>query len=315
MADKISIKRSCLFAALTAGVVIYLGIMAFVASSMAGTRKCTGVTIVVHDTAQYRFVTPEELKLELGNLPKRAKSIPLSSINTDSLERALARFDKIESVSVNILSDGRLLIDVVPMKPVARIFDTSGESYYINRSGKRIKADARYHLDVPVITGNFEGDFSPVSLIPLVDYINSDSLLTNFVSMIKVDSPTDIIVVPSIRGHVINLGDTLNYADKFRRVKTMYQRVMNVRGWQLYDTISVKWDDQIVATRRDKTLHEAELVAETTNAEDVDVSTMLSGHDVAPGQSLPNRPVKNEKLIPGRTIPASRLADPPTLTP
>lgn len=274
------IKRSWIYAALTILVVGYLVVMWFVASAMSSSRLCTGITIVVHDTAQYKFVTPEELAYELGALPSNALRTPINRINADSLERALAACDKIESVNVNILTDGHIYIDVNPMHPVARIFDPVGNSYYINRTGKRINADARYHLDVPVVYGSFDKRMPATSIIPLVDHINSDSLLNSLVSMIKIDSPTDIILVPVIRGHVINIGDTLGYDDKFRRLKAMYRNVMDVRGWEYYDTISVKWQGQIVASRRDKTLSEPELIVETRNEEAVDLSTMSNGGEV-----------------------------------
>lgn len=277
MLSTLRIKRSWIYAALTILVVGYLIVVGVLSSAMSSSRLCTGITIVVHDTAQYKFVTPEELAYELGALPSNALKIPVDRINVDSLERVLAACDKIESVNVNILTDGHIYIDVIPMHPVARIFDPDGNSYYINRTGKRINADARYHLDVPVVYGNFTKRMPATSIIPLIDYINADSLLTSFVSMIKIDSPTDIILVPVIRGHVINIGDTLDYEDKFRRLKAMYRNVMDVRGWEYYDTISVKWNGQIVASRRDKTLATPELIVETRNEEAVDLSTMSSG--------------------------------------
>ena len=40
--------------------------------------------------------------------------------------------------------------------------------------------------------------------------------------------------------------------NKFNRIKTFYKEVMPVKGWNYYDTISVKWRGQVVTTRRDK---------------------------------------------------------------
>lgn len=306
------IRKSWIFATLSLLTVAYLMVMWSVASARSEARLCEGIIITVHDTAQYRFVTPEELGHELGDLTVNATRTPLSKINIDSIEKMLAAFDKIEKVSVNILTNGYVSIDVDPMHPVARIFPMAGgDSYYINSGGKRIKADARYHLDVPVVVGNFDDmQFPATSILPLVDYVSRDSMFNNLVSMIKVDSPTDIILVPSIRGHVINVGDTLDYPDKFSRLKRIYSQVMNVRGWEFYDTISVKWHGQIVASRRDKSLPEVEMIIETSNSEEVDIETMLTAPNIAPGQAHPNDPANNEKPIPGHTVPPST---PPTM--
>ena len=117
------IKDSWVYAFLTIAVVAYLVAMWIVGSGMSAARLCQGLNITVHDTARYKFVTPRELVRELGDLPKVIKSMPLKSINIDSIERMLMEFDKIENVNVNILSDGTVSIDVVPMHPVARSFD------------------------------------------------------------------------------------------------------------------------------------------------------------------------------------------------
>lgn len=305
------IKRNWLYFLLTTGVVVYLVTMTLISSALSAERRCAGIDIVIDDSADCRFVTREELTRELGDLPNIVKSRALSSINIDSLERELDAFDKIETVNVNILSNGIIRISVVPMRPVARIFDNE-YSYYINRSGKKIKADARYHIDVPVVVGNFK-NISPRSIIPLIDRIDRDPMMKQLVSMIKVDSPNDILLIPTIRGHLINLGDTLGYDDKFRRIRAMYTEVMKEKGWEYYDTISVKWSGQVVACRRDKLRPVEAMIVETENKEAVDVSTMMSGPDVAPGQALPDRPVKNEKLIPGAKIPdPPKPSDPPT---
>ncbi len=40
--------------------------------------------------------------------------------------------------------------------------------------------------------------------------------------------------------------------DKIHRLMRIYQDVLKVKGWNYYDTLSVKWRGQVVATRRMK---------------------------------------------------------------
>lgn len=296
------IKKSWVYAFLALAMVAYIVTMFTITLEREETRMCSGVIVTVHDTAQYRFVSPAEFAQELGSLTIEARNIPMNSIDIDSIERRLNSFDKIEHAEVNLLTNGRIHIDVYPMRPVARIFplDTAA-SYYINRTGKRILADARYYMDVPVVKGSFpKVGMNASSLIPLLEAINADTMMSQLVTMVKVDSPVDIILVPRISGHVINIGDTLDYADKFRRLKVMYSQVMQQRGWDMYDTLSVKWPGQVVATRRDKSHETEEDVIETENFEEVDAETMTAGADVAPGQVQPGIPAQNDKLIPAR---------------
>ena len=290
-------RKGILQGVLSVLLLAYLVVSLTAASSAHRGRPCTGMHIAIEDTARLKFVTAAELSRELGSLPRDARHMRLLDIDTDSIETLLNSIDKIESATAERLTDGSVFVTVHPLHPVARVFDSKG-SYYINRVGKRIGADARYHVDVPVIQGDFNDSvFSPTELLPLIDYIAADSLWNSLVSMIKVDSPTDIILVPIVRGQVINFGKPDAFESKFARIRRMYAEVLPVKGWSMYDTISVKWSGQIVATRRHKKLPEAR-IADDTDEEETDLSTMIPEAGVAPGQALHGIKAKDDQVIP-----------------
>lgn len=286
--------RSWLYVGLTLAVVAYLVVAWMISSSASSDRLCEGVLITVHDTADIHFVTPHELSAELGDLPQTARSTRLADIDVDSLERMLDHFDKIEKVNVDILSNGKLLIDVWPMRPVARIFDSAGLSYYINRAGKRIAAEPGYFLDVPVIRGDFSAEFPATSLLPLLDYLATDPDWAEAISMIDARSPSDIILVPVIRGHVINIGDTTDFADKFRRLRLMYAKVMSAKGWDFYKELSVKWRGQVVGIRRNAKLPEPEYIIDEQNEEEANIST-VELDEGAPVKVSTEKPIPTDK--------------------
>ena len=102
------------------------------------------------------------------------------------------------------IRDGRIHVEVDPLEPVARIFDRDS-SYYINRAGKRISATARYHSDVPIVSGAFTKEFPPTEVLPLVSFINNDSTWSTLITHIKAYDRRNVILVPMIHGHVINI--------------------------------------------------------------------------------------------------------------
>ena len=77
------------------------------------------------------FVSTEDIIIELDSLPGRIASLPRSSTNTRSIELRLLALDKIDDAKCVILNDGTLKFDISPMTPVARVFDRTGESYYV----------------------------------------------------------------------------------------------------------------------------------------------------------------------------------------
>ncbi len=281
-------------------LMAYLVIALTLSAGEADNDVCRGVHISVSDSdAGRQFVSAEELAHEIDDLPEKAKGMPLACINTQEIRRALLELDKVEDAHVVRMTDGSIHITAQPIVPVARIFD-NGKSYYINKIGKRVSANARYHKDVPVIDGHFDPAdtlFTPQSLLPLINYIANDSVWSNFISMVKVKSPTDIILVPNIREHVINIGAPSHFDDKFSRLKRFYTEVLPKQGWEKYDTLSLKWRGQLVATKRKRHSAPVEFV-KYEDEEAVDTGTMLAGDDVAPGQTMPGKQAHSEKPIP-----------------
>lgn len=282
-------------------LVIYLVVALTLTAAEADNDVCQGIHITVNNSgvSDRQFVSAEELSHEIGDLPENAKGMPLASINTQEIRRTLLGLDKVEDVQVVRMTDGSIDITAQPIVPVMRVFD-NGKSYYINKDGKRVSANARYHKDVPIVEGHFEaGDttFTPQSLLPLINYIASDSIWNSFISMVKVKSPNDIILVPVIREHVINIGSPNHFDDKFSRLKKFYKHVLPRQGWEKYDTLTLKWRGQLVASKRRR--HSAPVESIKYDDEGaVDTGTMLAGDDVAPGQTKPGMEAHSETPIP-----------------
>jgi cell division protein FtsQ len=253
----------------------YLVVAVIWSRNQAEAAVCRGINIIVNDSLNSHFVTSREIAGEIGNLPERACALKLTDINTDSIEKILDKVDKIESATCIVTTDNRIIIEIDPLHPVARIFDGS-KSYYINKDGKRISATARYHTDVPVIYGSFDSIFTPKSLLPLVNYIAADSTWNSLITYIKAENPRNIILVPMIHGHVINIGDMTDLNNKFYRLRRAYKEILPVTGWDYYDTLSVKWQGQLVATRRVKQLHTPISAVDLDAEQELpDIGTML----------------------------------------
>lgn len=251
---KISVIR-CVLALLLAGYAVFALVWA---NSAAASATCDAIDVqVIESPASRNFVTADEVRRLLKEWGLDRTGVPMQSVDTRRMEENLEANSNIEHALAERLANGHVRLTVEPMQPVARIFDSRGRSYYINRQGKKLTANARYRLDVPVITGDFRSGRSAVSLLPLVERIARDSAWNAIVSHVAVEKRTgDVLLVPMIRGHVINIGDPDNLDDKLDRVMLMYHKVMPVKGWNYYDTISVKWAGQVVATRRQKSIPE-----------------------------------------------------------
>lgn len=265
----------CILSILLAGYLVAALIFTGSMSAEATAPAQAPVRIIVEGSDSTSFVTRREVAAIVKDYFAGCTITP-SQINTLDIENTLNSIDNIENARCTRRSNDRLWIEVVPMQPVARIFDDNG-SYYINREGKRLTASLRYRCDVPVITGRLEGRHSAARLMPLIDDINSNRRHGELVSALNLEPNGDVIIIPPLRGHVINFGDPSDDIDnKFDRLITMYRDIMPVKGWDYYDTLSVKFARQVVASRRKPRVRDPLLVPDPDGdaSDNEDVTTM-----------------------------------------
>lgn len=201
------------------------------------------------------FINAGVIDERLGLLSARIATLPADSISTLQIERAVRSMDNVESVRCLALNDRTIELDVVPLIPVARVFDLSdSSSFYINAQGKRMAPRPDYFADVPVVVGDFSWTdrADPRCALPIVRYLEADTAMGRLISSITISRRGDIYLVPMMRGHVVAFGDTTDIANKMARLRVFYRKVLPVKGWEHYDTISVKWRGQVVATRARK---------------------------------------------------------------
>lgn len=237
------------------------------ARSRKTNEVCQRVTVQIVNKDSTAFVTEQGVQTELAQSGIKVIGKPMWQINAARIEEVLGHSQYLENVECVKATDGELIIRASQLVPVMRVFENDGSSYYVNAAGKRMNATAIYHSDVPVVQGHFTKQFPATRLLPLVKYVEGDSLLRTLVTMYSMRDSNNIFLVPSIYGHVVNIGGVNGFEQKFDKLKLFYREVMPAKGWETYDTISVKWNHQVVATRRKKAVQ----VAMTYDPEDDEV--------------------------------------------
>lgn len=237
---------------------------------------CTAVDVEVINADSTSFVTPQGVLNDLKGQGISVVGKRMGEIDASDIEEALRQSPYLENADCIKCQDGRMLIRVSQLVPVLRVFD-GDESYYVNRAGKHMAVTSFYHCDVPVVRGHFTRKFPATRLLPLIDYVERDSLLHSLITMYQVRDTNNIILIPNLSGHVINIGNADGFDNKFAKLKLFYNEVMPKRGWNTYDTISVKWNHQIVATRRVKAVAPVDDFNPDDDEQAPDIQTMTLG--------------------------------------
>lgn len=231
-----------------AAYVVFAAIWAY---GEASKNACKGIDIEIVKGHSIDSVTWKGVLAEINRYPEKIVGMQIPTINTRKLENYLCGFPQFEDVVCNFSTDGRLRVKVTPMVPEIRVFEDSA-SYYINKDGKRMTSKASFFVDVPVVSGRFNDKFQAKDVLPVTRFISSDPMLKQLIGMVRAEDDDNIILVPRIHGHVINFGDTNRLAEKRQALLAIYKKVLPYKGWEEYDTISVKFKGQVVATRRNK---------------------------------------------------------------
>ena len=257
---------------------------------------CTAVDVEVVNADSTSFVTPQGVLTDLKSQGIKIVGKHMGDINASDIEEALKVSPYLENADIVKCQNGKVLIRVSQLVPVLRVFDGE-ESYYLNKAGKRMAATTYYHCDVPVVQGHFTRKYPATRLLPLIDYVENDSLLHSLVTMFQVRDTNNIILVPNISGHVVNIGNADGFDNKFAKLKLFYREVLPKRGWNTYDTISVKWNHQIVATRRIKAVEEVlpDHSEDDEQAPDIETMTVGTAADAKKAESQQDNNKKNDK--------------------
>lgn len=284
----LNISRRTLTIIYIAGAVVLLVYLLFAVTTARMARDAdhyTEARITIYDPEGTGFVTAADVDRLLGGITKQVKQKTIAQINTRQLLQRLLAEPTVEDATVVALNSGVLAINVTPMQPVLRLFD-GRRSFYYNAAGKRVPSAAGHYVDVPVVYGNRVDSTRLTALLPMLDFVRRNPAYDALVTSVYLDRNNDIIVIPAVTGHVINMGDTTDIPAKFERVTSFYHRVMPVKGWQYYDTISVKWRGRVVATKRTKKIEHktpfALLEGMTEEVEDAEtMSTDAAAQDAA----------------------------------
>lgn len=228
--------------------VVFAAIWAY---GEASRNSCKGIDIQIVEGNMTDSVTRKGVMAEINRYPEKIIGMQIPSIDTRKLEHYLKGFPQFEDVVCSFSTTGRLNVKVTPMVPELRVFEDSS-SYYINKEGKKMASKATFFVDVPVVSGKFTEKFQPKDLFPVTRFISRDPVLNQLIGMVRAEDSDNILLVPRIHGHVINFGDTNRLEEKREALLAVYKKVLPYKGWEEYDTISVKFKGQVVATRRNK---------------------------------------------------------------
>lgn len=227
----------------------YLIFSAFFFNSKTDERICSNFTVATISQNGGMLALDEIEKLiDSKGLNPYGKS--LKEINTYEIEQAVLQNKMVKKANVFITNNGDIRLEIEERKPILRIISNTNENYYIDEDGERVPLSQLFVADLPLATGNITEGLAKTGLYTFAKFLHENDFWNNQIEQIVVLSNEELKLVPRVGSHDIILGKIDDFQNKLIKLKTFYEKGLSEVGWNRYSVINLKYDKQVVATKR-----------------------------------------------------------------
>jgi cell division protein FtsQ len=252
---------------------IFIGVIVVLlkASEQEAKKIPTVPQISIHVDSENAFLTEQELltRLKMDRLIYEGQSN--EALKIDLIEAKISVMEEVKTVRVFRDIGKKWYIKVELRKPIARVFNVYGESFYLDEDGFMMNRSDLHTSRTLVFSGNIKDYYSRQSVVDIInndslksirklddiyrisDYVCKDPLLQKLIGQVYLENDGDFVLVPLIGDQKIVFGTAYSekeVKEKFERLKIFYKEAMPYEGWTKYNEISVKYDGQIVCRKR-----------------------------------------------------------------
>lgn len=241
-----------------AGVIVLL----VAAVNSRNQQNCKGYDIDINGRAEgHWFIDKNDVVNVLtSNKTVGIKNKRIGLFNLDKLEAKLEKEVCIKDAELYFDNNGILKVKIEEREPIARIFNTQGQSFYIDSTGHRLPLSDKMSARLPVFT-SFPGDAKKTRtkadkklvkhIKELSLYLLKDPFWMAQVSQIDITPTREFEIVPTIGNHLIEFGDATDHEKKFQRLFVFYKQVLAKTGMEKYERIKVQYDKQVIGVKKE----------------------------------------------------------------
>ena len=212
--------------------------------------ECARLEIVIKDSATYNFITDKDIE----DFLKRKKLHPvgklMSDINTLEIHDSILTNRLIKSAEVYSTQRNAVVIKVNQRVPFYRVISDTKGSFYVDNKREVMPVSNSFALYVPIATGDIDEEYAKNELFDFITFLQDNPYWEAWIDQIVVKSNKDVELIPRVGDFRIIFGKLENYNEKLSRFSLFIEKGLNVVGWNRYSEINLKFDNQVVCTRK-----------------------------------------------------------------
>lgn len=216
------------------------------------------------------FLNPTEVKGRLSRSNLIYPGQKMDKLDVAAIEKHLESMSEIRSCKVYKNLGNKWQIDIEVRRPIARIFNNNGESFYLDDLGFPMTTSPLYTARVVVVSGDIPDKKDSKSVEEIINnhtlktkfflddiyriskYVCNDPLLSAQIGQIHREKNGDFVLIPQVGEHLIVFGSAFSdkeVAEKFEKLKVFYKEGLPFEGWNKYKEINLKFKKQVVCKK------------------------------------------------------------------
>lgn len=229
---------------------------------------CTSPEINIDKSNGHDFVTEELVLEEMSNMGYSFTNQLMGDIEIDRIEKSLLNMPGVKNAEVFKFNSGIVQIDIKQRKPIARVIMKGGHSFYLDETGEEMPLSEHYVAKVPIFNGEIKEAIKRYSINELYknDSLKAISVLDDIyevaqlfeenkfmraqIVQIYFNQENEMEMIPRVGNHRILFGDSKDADIKFKKMTRFYTEVINPKELNLYDTLNIKYINQIICSKR-----------------------------------------------------------------
>ena len=231
-------------------VIGYLIFSAIYFNDSSKNEVCSKFEIIVKDSVHTQFIHQKDIE----DLLKRKKVYPvgktMNEINTLQILDTILTNKLVKSAEVYTAQNGLVVANIYQREPVLRVISDTRGSFYIDNNRERMPVSPNFTVYVPVATGAIDEEYAQNELYDFAEFLNENPDWNAWIDQIVVKPNKDVDLIPRVGDFRIAFGKLDNYSEKLDRFALFIEKGLNVVGWNRYSEINLKYDNQVVCTKR-----------------------------------------------------------------
>ena len=219
---------------------------------------CKNIMVSIKGSGDKFYVEKDDVLKQLEKISKGSlinKSIP--KIKLAALEKSLEKNQWIQDAELYFDREDVLHISIEEREPIARVFTTAGNSFYLDSSGHRMSLLDKVSVRVPVITGftnakKFNAQDSTLfnEVKEVARFVYTNEFWNAQIGQIDITPEGKFELMPVIGDHIIRIGTADKIEEKLGRLFIFYKQVMSKAGFNRYSIVDVQYEGQVIGINK-----------------------------------------------------------------